>query len=173
MRSCTFYRFIATEWCDAGTLINYVNGDYKGPDLGDEKHVLRQITQGLAYLHRIGIVHRDIKPNNILIWVPSTDKTDDLIEPKLKLADFGLSKFKKMEDEPFTTSLNPEGAEGWMAPELIRPNIAGENKTRSYDYSVDIFPLGCIFGYVLSEDGKHPFGNSSIEQSTRIKNQWS
>ncbi len=144
---------------------DYVKGNYKGPEIGDEKEILHQITQGLAYLHRIGIVHRDIKPNNIFIWVPSTENAQDLLKPKMKLADFGLSKFKKMEDgEEFSTLTYPHGAKGWMAPELLIRSSRVENKTISYGFSVDIFPLGCVFGYTLSEGGKHPFGNDPIEQ---------
>jgi len=150
---------------------DYVKGNYKGPEIGDEKEILHQITQGLAYLHRIVIVHRDIKPNNILIWVPSTEIVKDLVKPKMKLADFGLSKFKKRgaDGEEFSTLTNPHGAEGWMAPELIRSS-RNENNIRHYDYSVDIFPLGCVFGYTLSVGGKHPFGNDPIEQNYRIGN---
>jgi len=53
----------------------------------------------------------------------------------------------------------PSGSEGWIAPELYR--------SMRYDYKVDIFPLGCIFGYVLS-GGKHPFGDHPIKRSFMI-----
>ncbi len=75
----------------------------------------------------------------------------------MKLADFGLSKVLNNEKGDFTnTSLgNPSGTRGWMAPELY--------KSIRYDSKVDIFALGCIFGYTLS-GGKHPFGDDPFDQ---------
>lgn len=80
-------RYVVTELC-RGTLEDYVKGNYQGPRFQDEKEILRQVTQGLAHLHSKEIVHRDIKPTNILIFVPDGCRS----RPQAKLADFGLSK---------------------------------------------------------------------------------
>lgn len=139
-------------------LEDYVTKTYSGPTIGDEKEILHQITSGLAYLHRIFIVHRDIKPNNILISVPNIKENK---RPIMKLADFGLTKIMRTDQGQFST-----GASGWKAPEsMIQPKT---NQRRHYDFSVDIFPLGCVFGYTLSEGGKHPFGENATEQDYRI-----
>jgi len=86
----TLYRYIITELCE-GTLANYVKGEYQGPKFKNEREILLQVTQGLAHLHSLGIIHRDIKPNNILIFVPSDGYR---AEPRMKLADFGISASK-------------------------------------------------------------------------------
>jgi len=130
------------------------------PSLGDEREILHQVTHGLTYLHALEIVHLDIKPTNILIFEP---QVVTLLKPHIKLADFGLCKFSKTDKSDFTNShrTNPQGTLGWMAPELY--------KSERYDSKVDLFPLGCIFGYTLSEGGKHPFGVEPAKRQNRIK----
>jgi len=124
----------------------------------DDKEILRQVTQGLVHLHSKGIVHRDIKPTNILIFVPAGCRT----RPQVKLADFGLSKSLSAERDDYTNTsvTNPSGTKGWMAPELYELD--------RFDNKVDIFPLGCIFAYTLT-GGKHPFGEDTNERIVNIK----
>lgn len=91
-------RFIATERC-VGTLQDYVEGTYKEPRFMGEKEILNQVAQGLNHLHSLNVIHRDIKPKNILIFVPEGERT----RPQIKLADFGLCKVPKADKEDFTT----------------------------------------------------------------------
>jgi len=149
------------ELC-GGTLEDYFNGKYQGPRFQNEKEILRQVTQGLSHLHELKIVHRDIKPTNLLIFVPSKG-TETIIKPQMKLADFGISKMLKTDaDINFTNTsvTNPSGSIGWMAPEVYESN--------RFDFKVDVWALGLIFFFTLS-DGKHPFGNDPYERTTRIK----
>jgi len=83
-------------------------------------------------------------------------------EPQMKLADFGLSRVLNFNAKDFTnTSVsNPMGTRGWMAPEVYHLN--------RFNFKVDIFPLGCIFGYTLS-GGKHPFGDDPDLRIGRIR----
>jgi len=130
---------------------------YEGPRFESEREMLYQVTQGLVYLHYLGIVHRDIKPTNILIFVPSPGEDTDHVagghknKPQIKLADFGLSKVLQTDKDDFTNTsvANPSGTKGWMAPEVYEFN--------RFDFKVDVWALGCIFGYTLS-GGKHPYG---------------
>jgi len=140
-------------------LDEYFNGIYEGPRFQNDNETLRQVTRGLAHLHKLKIVHRDIKPANLLIFVP----TDESNQPQMKLADFDISKMLKTDfDRDFTnTSLtNPKGTRGWMAPEVYESN--------RFDFKVDVWALGLIFGYTLS-GGKHPFGDDPDLRITRIK----
>ena len=148
---------MATELC-SGTLEEYLNGKYVGPRFLNELEILHQVVQGLAHLHRLGIVHRDIKPTNILIFIPS-EGSDETNKPLVKLADFGISKILKIGKNDFTNTsvTNPNGTRGWMAPEVYESN--------RFDFKVDIWALGCIFGYTLSEGKNHPFGEENKRNS--------
>ena len=143
-----------TELCN-GTLHDLVVkksfpfavADYKN------KTILRQIAVGLRYLHANGVIHRDLKPGNILF---TTKGSRNL--PVMKLADFGMSRILKEDQSHLTRTqlmdgyspvLIPFGTDGWIAPEILK----GERK---YKESVDIFPLGLIFAFTLS-GGRHPF----------------
>ncbi len=143
-----------------GTLQDLVKGKYQWSIIGDEKEVLLQITEGLAYLHEKGIIHRDLQPTTIVI----DDKTK-----KMKLAYFGICNTliedqHKPSDSSFKNDLQtraPLGTLGWIPPELFDSD--------SYDFKVDIFTLGCILSYVLTVEAKHPFGKYPLEQSVRIQ----
>jgi len=105
---------VATELCTA-TLEDYIIGNkYQGPRFPNEKEMLHQLTQGLDHLHKLKIVHRDIKPTNILIFINN-------LQPQIKLADFDIAKMIKT-DRPnmnnmvleFTNTnlTNPNGLRG-------------------------------------------------------------
>ena len=146
------------------TLEEYINGKYNGPPFENERKILWQMTQGLAHLHSEGIVHRDIKPTNILIYVPPSSENGTAInvEPLIKLADFGISKALKTNQEDYTNTsvTNPHGTSGWMAPEMY--------ESKRIDLKVDIIALGCIFAYTLSS-GKHPYGDNTYQRVDSIR----
>ena len=87
----------------------------------------RQTLAGLAYLHSQGILHRDLKADNILL---DTDGT-------CKISDFGISK---RSDNIYGNDVtnNMQGSVFWMAPEVVRPQGQG------YSAKVDIWSLGCV-----------------------------
>ena len=126
----------------------------------DKKKLLRQLTHGLSYLHHLGIIHRDIKPTNILIFAPELARNK--IKPQIKLADFGLSKIINKGSTEVTNSrgISQNGTRGWMAPEFVL--------NERYNSKMDIFPLGCVFGYTLTE-GEHIFGEDPLRQQIRIE----
>ncbi|PKS07170.1 hypothetical protein jhhlp_005770 [Lomentospora prolificans] len=87
----------------------------------------RQTLSGLAYLHREGILHRDLKADNILLDIDGT----------CKISDFGISK-KTDNIYGNDKSNNMQGSVFWMAPEVIRSEGEG------YSAKVDIWSLGCV-----------------------------
>ena len=87
----------------------------------------RQTLAGLSYLHAEGILHRDLKADNILL---DTDGT-------CKISDFGISKRSdNIYGNDITNSM--QGSVFWMAPEVIRSQGQG------YSAKVDIWSLGCV-----------------------------
>jgi len=135
----------------------------EGLPVGNERDILLQVTRALAFLHdnhdNHKIIHRDIKPINIFIS-KSCGRT---VPPRVKLADFNISYRLQPSNTDFPHStIDPTGTKGWMAPELYDPNVECDSK-------VDIFSLGCVFGYTLSIEMKHPFGDDEDERQVRIK----
>jgi serine/threonine protein kinase len=124
-----------------------------------ETEVLLQLAKGLEYIHQTGLVHRDVKPQNVLIWVnPQTNQV------LIKWADFGLSKCVN-ERGSFSMS-DVRGTLDYFAPEILKlmdetSSTDNEDKKRGTVKS-DVFAEGLVFGYFLSE-GVHPFGSSSYE----------
>lgn len=138
--------------CEVFLVFPYITNDLhvliqKTVLLGDEiRYVLRQIVDGMVYLKSKRVIHRDLKTSNILI--------DD--DYTVKIADFGLAKVH-LDDECNT----PGVVTLWYrAPELLLGS-------RSYDYSVDVWSLGCILGEMLVR--KPIFrGNNEITQLETI-----
>ena len=146
----------------------------------DEVEMLHDSCQGLSHLHSVNVIHRDIKPQNILISGPEplTGKR------KVLISDFGVSKTIHSASGDLTLSLDPfisttrvmKGTDGWIAPEVLLskmpiqgesvPSAGGDVKKSK---QIDVFSMGCLFYYVFSR-GKHPFGDSLERQSNIIKN---
>lgn len=122
------------ELC-AGTLEDLIKKELKVTWPSPNEEILRQITDGLEFLHSKRIVHRHIKPTNVLV------SSDGII----KLTDFGISNASS------TTNPGYLHREDWAAPEF-------QGDEERFDFFSDVFSLGCVFAYTLT-DGKHPFGD--------------
>ena len=103
--------------------------------------IVPKICEALQYAHEEGIVHRDIKPGNILL-----DK-----KGRVKIADFGLAKLLDTEanDLTLTRSQQVMGTPHYMAPEQIE-------KPQEVDHRADIYSLGVVFYEMLT--GELPMG---------------
>jgi len=105
---------------------------------------IRQAALGLQHANEKGLVHRDIKPGNIIVGVGS-----DRGPPVAKILDFGLARFEDQSGQTKLTKLgNVLGTVDYISPEQ-----AGD--AREVDTRADIFSLGCALFYVLT--GKPPF----------------
>jgi mitogen-activated protein kinase kinase kinase len=91
------------------------------------KSLTRQTLEGLAYLHDQGILHRDLKADNILLDLDGT----------CKISDFGISK-KTDNIYGNDASNSMQGSIFWMAPEVV------QSQGQGYSAKVDIWSLGCV-----------------------------
>lgn len=98
----------------------------------------RQTLDGLKYLHQAGILHRDLKADNILLDLDGT----------CKISDFGISK-KTDDIYGNDATNNMQGSVFWMAPEVIR------SRGQGYSAKVDIWSLGCVVLEMFA--GKRPW----------------
>ncbi len=163
-------RYFALELCEASMDKLFLQDDDSKKcrrRMPPREDVLYQLAQGLKYIHEMGMVHRDIKPQNVLIWVnPKNDQVS------MKWADFGLSK-KVNERGTYSMSTTIKGSENWFAPEVQKMTEEGSEgsksssaRRRGTDKS-DVFAEGLVFGYFYL-DGEHVFGN--IHSQTEIAN---
>ncbi len=104
--------------------------------------IIEQITSALHAAHRIGLVHRDVKPSNILV--------DD--EDFAYLIDFGIAR--AVGEKGLTATGNVIGTWAYMAPERL---TSGEADPRA-----DIYALACVLHECLT--GSQPYPGSSVEQ---------
>jgi serine/threonine protein kinase len=124
---------IAMEYLNAGDMKQRIAGGINEPDA---VRYLRQIASALARVHAVGILHRDLKPGNIML------RRDDSVA----LIDFGLAKRMRLEME-ITDSGEIFGTPYYMSPEQGHGNCI--------DLRSDIYSLGVIFYEMLT--GKKPF----------------
>lgn len=115
--------------------------------------VARQAALGLEHIHRQGIVHRDIKPNNLLIVARSPREI-----PQVKIADLGAACIKSGFGEAVTplTSINQFlGTPNFVAPEQVA-------NARDVDHRADIFSLGCTLFKLLT--GRTPWTGATLSE---------
>ena len=113
------------------------------------KNLLQQILLGIEYCHSSGILHRDLKPQNILVSNTGV----------LKIADFGLARSFNFPLKP--RNLTKEIVTLWYrAPELL----LGE---KQYSTAIDIWSIGCIFSEMINRNPLF-MGDSQIDQIYKI-----
>jgi len=141
-------------------VMELVNGGelfYKIVDKGsysemEARDIVRQLVEGVDYLHAQGIAHRDLKPENLLC----SELDDGTVV--IKIADFGLSKAFSGESALETSCGTPD----YAAPEVLRMDGA-------YDKSVDLWSIGVITYVLLC--GFPPFyGKSQAQLFEKILN---
>ena len=107
---------------------------------------MNQVLLAVNFLHKIGIMHRDLKPGNILMC---SKESSDL---RIKLSDFGFSSF-------YDTQKTMLGTPLYMAPEIF--------KKKKYTNKVDIWSIGVITYKLLT--GKSPFvGVSKFDELQKL-----
>ena len=118
--------------------------------------LMRDISAGLAALHAKGIIHRDVKPHNVLITKAG----------RAKLSDMGLSRAlqpgeaSSMHGTLASGVVAGAGTLGWRAPERLHPN-------GRQGRGVDVWALGCVLFYCLS-GGHHPFGDAPLARDAAV-----
>jgi len=134
-------RFLVMEWVEGGDLAQFMRQNAPVP-LDQAVRIALDVLHGLAAIHRAGIVHRDVKPANVLI-----DR-----QGRAKLTDFGIAR---RHDEPTLTSpVELLGTAPYVAPERIR----GEPATPASD----LYAVGVLLYELLT--GRLPFPGQTPEE---------
>ncbi|XP_066206307.1 sperm motility kinase 3A-like [Saccopteryx leptura] len=133
--------FIVMEYVSGGDLSNYLPSNRLSTE-SEARHIFRQLILAVQYCHRVGIVHRDLKLENILVDA----------HRNIKVTDFGLGR--KVEKDELKTYC---GTKWFMAPEMLQ--------CRTYEgRKVDIWGLGVILFQMVT--GELPFKDRDL---TKVK----
>lgn len=131
--------YIVGEFLEGKEFASYLEQTGKMP-VSSAVHIVRQVCKALTEAHRMGVVHRDMKPENVFL-------TGDLEQPIAKVIDFGISKTDDGPKTQLTKTGMIMGTPSYMAPEQAR----GER----VDHRADIYAVGAILYCALT--GKRPF----------------
>ena len=134
--------YIAMELLDAGNLSQVVKA--AGPlSVPRACSLIADAAMGLAAAHQLGIVHRDVKPANLMLTR----------QGRCKLTDFGLVRLDDPND-PFHFTRTAVGSPAFMAPEVIR--------NREQTPAIDVYSLGGTLFYALT--GKMPYTARTLKE---------
>ena len=129
--------FLAMEWLEGVDLESFI--DREPLSLRQALQVLKRTAEALAYAHGEGVIHRDLKPQNL--FLPKRDLES------LKLLDFGIARLTRLSRRLTQTGVLL-GTPGYLAPETI-------SGSREVDGRADLFSLGCLIYRCLT--GRPPF----------------
>jgi len=135
------YMYMVLEYLDWD--VEELLQEYGSMSEENARSVVRGTAAGLTHMQQLQIIHRDIKPGNLLIRFSSTSGIDFEL---VKIADFGMSAYYRGSKLHSCC-----GTPCYMAPELVAES--------GYDYQVDSWSLGVTLFQLLY--GKLPFGNFS------------
>lgn len=132
-------QYIAMEYVDGITLKEYM--DYRKQPLTYKEtvHFIMQTLEALRHAHEKGIVHRDIKPQNIML----------LADGNIKVMDFGIARLSRSENQTMTDKAI--GSVHYISPEQAKGDVT--------DAKADIYSVGIMMYEMLA--GKLPFDSDS------------
>lgn len=145
--------FLVCEYCGGGTLRSFLTGRVAGIDPASAAATVAQLADAVQHSHRTGVVHRDIKPGNILLATPNPP-IHELVH-HVKLGDFGLAGLTEAAGD--TTSEGAVmGTFRYMSPEQV------EGRSDEIDERTDVFGLGVVLYELLTLET--PFGAATTAQ---------
>jgi serine/threonine-protein kinase len=155
--------YLAMEYVDGSTLQRQVAEEGPLP-VSKACLILLQTARALQHAHENGLVHRDIKPGNLMLPESPTELSDTPTPPVLvKVVDFGLARLQPRKDSQFSTLMCREGATmgtpAFIAPEQIRDVHAADIRS-------DLYSLGCTFYFALT--GHLPFEGGTTQATLTL-----
>jgi serine/threonine-protein kinase len=134
--------YIVMEYVRGRTLREMLN-DRRRLDPSESLAILEQLLAALAVAHRAGLVHRDVKPENILI-APPPNGSGDLVDSVVKVADFGLAHAVEIG--------RTAGGQLLATAEYVAPELVADGRA---DARADVYSAGIVLFEMLT--GRVPF----------------
>ena len=157
MPEVTEFKFII-EYCQGGDLHDYIDLYYHLLTDDSYRIIMYQILNGMKFLHDAGIIHRDLKLDNILL------KNHESIDC-LKIADFGLAQYYNVEN----CCADYAGTPTYIAPEVFSANDDPNDSKHKYNEKCDMWSIGVILFMIYFK--QEPFDNTYLKKNRKkIKN---
>ncbi|XP_078104326.1 inhibitor of nuclear factor kappa-B kinase subunit epsilon isoform X1 [Sander vitreus] len=140
-------KVLVMEYCSGGSLLSLLEDAENAFGLPETEFltVLQCVVQGMNHLRENGVVHRDIKPGNIMRQVGEDGKS------VYKLTDFGAAR--ELEDDEKFVSIY--GTEEYLHPDMYERAVLRKPQQKSYGVSVDLWSIGVTFYHAAT--GSLPF----------------
>ncbi len=140
--------FIAMEFLEGEDLQRVIE-NHRPLSVLDKVSIMSEVAEGLSYAHQHRVVHRDVKPANIML----------LSDGRVKIMDFGIARVARENATRLTTQGDVIGTLRYMSPE----QFAGATET---GILADIFAYGVVFYELLT--GRHPFASKEDDLAVFI-----
>jgi tRNA A-37 threonylcarbamoyl transferase component Bud32 len=144
--------WMALEWLEGETLGDYLErrrGEGRGPFApGEAVAFLRPVIEALAYAHRQGIVHRDVKPTNLMVTETAAGR------PMLRILDFGIAKIMRGDAAPSTGSTRTDSTP-MFSPSYAAPEQVAFSRTGPW---TDVHAIGLLLCELMT--GWPPFSDT-------------
>ena len=147
--------FFSLEYCDGGNLSEQLKKQRPSPR--EAAALIETLARAMHYAHLRGVVHRDLKPGNVLLASPGRESGES---PIPKITDFGLAKRIDAEAREVSQSGAIMGTAAYMAPE----QAAG--KVRDTGPAADVYALGALLYTCLT--GQPPFEGPQLDVLMRV-----
>jgi eukaryotic-like serine/threonine-protein kinase len=172
--------YIVSAYCSAGTLAAWLKNRSSPVPVRSAAHLTAVLADGVHYAHEHGILHRDLKPGNVLLRPEETTPApgSDGIGFTPLIADFGLAKIVDLASDvsppPSCTPEEPPAAPGLSqgitrgpagTPEYMAPEQAATSHA-AVDRPADVYALGCILYQLLT--GRPPFAGAAPDVMRRV-----
>ena len=161
--------FFAMELVHGEPLSDWLRSRPKGPitpaELKIRLGVFRKICDAVAYAHQKGVIHRDLKPGNILIPKPVEGASMQDAVPEVKVLDFGLARItdSDVQATTFITEMGKvQGTLPYMSPEQVRGN------PDEIDLRTDVYALGVILYEMVTGRLPYDISKAQLHEAVRI-----
>uniref|UniRef100_A0A8C9ZF15 TANK-binding kinase 1 n=1 Tax=Sander lucioperca TaxID=283035 RepID=A0A8C9ZF15_SANLU len=145
--SNTHHKVLVMEYCPCGSLYTVLEESSNAYGLPEDEFllVLHDVVAGMNHLREYGIVHRDIKPGNIMRVIGEEGRS------VYKLTDFGAAR--ELEDDEQFVSLY--GTEEYLHPDMYERAVLRKDHQKKYGATVDLWSIGVTFYHAAT--GSLPF----------------